>query len=322
MNHHDITIIGAGICGLTLARRLADSQLFGDLAVIEKSRAVGGRMATRRTETAKFDHGAQFYSLTGPMNSLNERWQKASLVEPWFRTDDGALRIKSRLGMTSLAKDLATELEIVFSKKVVNIERVDDDWNLVVETGERFPARTVVMTCPAPQALDILRASHIGFDPELTNLSYAKALVGLFEGKPSFGEADLNPNGMIEKPGSEIDSIVDQRLKGLSQTPAWTVTMNADFSQRFFDAEESVALEEIDRRMRALLPWWASTSGQLKKWRFSQPRTTFKNPFAEVAPGLFLAGDAFSRPSINGAVRSAVAMSEFLIEKQMKEKSE
>ena len=57
-NHPDVLIIGAGISGLTCAASLRAAGL--SPKVIEKSRGIGGRMATRRAGALSFDHGAQF----------------------------------------------------------------------------------------------------------------------------------------------------------------------------------------------------------------------------------------------------------------------
>ncbi|WP_405049538.1 NAD(P)-binding protein [Rhizobium sp. BK176] len=51
-----VGVIGAGIAGLTIVRSL---QKIADVIVFEKSRGVGGRMATRRIDDVSFDHGAQ-----------------------------------------------------------------------------------------------------------------------------------------------------------------------------------------------------------------------------------------------------------------------
>ncbi|MFW5789075.1 MAG: FAD-dependent oxidoreductase [Spirochaetota bacterium] len=62
--HCDVPVVGAGIAGLTAARRLVDASL--DVTVLDKGRGVGGRMATRRFGGATrrfggatFDHGGR-----------------------------------------------------------------------------------------------------------------------------------------------------------------------------------------------------------------------------------------------------------------------
>ena len=56
----NIAIIGAGITGITLANLLQEKY---NLTVFEKSRGVGGRMATRRAEPYQFNHGAQYFKI-------------------------------------------------------------------------------------------------------------------------------------------------------------------------------------------------------------------------------------------------------------------
>jgi len=55
-----IAIIGTGISGITIAQNLKD---FANVSLFEKSRGVGGRMASRRSGPYEFDHGAQFLLL-------------------------------------------------------------------------------------------------------------------------------------------------------------------------------------------------------------------------------------------------------------------
>ena len=53
-----IAVIGAGMAGLACAQELlrADAKV----TVFERSRGLGGRLATRRQGDLAFDHGAQF----------------------------------------------------------------------------------------------------------------------------------------------------------------------------------------------------------------------------------------------------------------------
>ena len=56
----NVAVIGAGITGITLANLL---QKKVNLTVFEKSRGVGGRMATRRAAPYQFNHGAQYFKI-------------------------------------------------------------------------------------------------------------------------------------------------------------------------------------------------------------------------------------------------------------------
>ena len=56
----NVAIIGAGITGVTIANLLQKKY---NLTVFEKSRGVGGRIATRRAEPYQFNHGAQYFKI-------------------------------------------------------------------------------------------------------------------------------------------------------------------------------------------------------------------------------------------------------------------
>jgi len=53
-----IAVVGAGVAGMSCAAELARTD--ARVSVFERSRGLGGRLATRRERGATFDHGAQF----------------------------------------------------------------------------------------------------------------------------------------------------------------------------------------------------------------------------------------------------------------------
>lgn len=78
-----IAIIGGGIGGVSLARALTE-QGGHEITLFEKGRGVGGRMATRRADPFRFDHGAQCFTIRTPefaalLNPLIE----AGVVAEW-----------------------------------------------------------------------------------------------------------------------------------------------------------------------------------------------------------------------------------------------
>jgi len=58
-----VAVIGAGLSGLVAAREL---RTCAEVTVFEKSRGLGGRMATRYGAGFEFDHGAQFFTARSP----------------------------------------------------------------------------------------------------------------------------------------------------------------------------------------------------------------------------------------------------------------
>ncbi|HSN43732.1 MAG TPA: oleate hydratase, partial [Propionibacteriaceae bacterium] len=56
---HDVIVIGAGLAGLTAARHLAAHASGPDVAILEASDAVGGRVRTDVVDGFKIDRGFQ-----------------------------------------------------------------------------------------------------------------------------------------------------------------------------------------------------------------------------------------------------------------------
>jgi len=119
----DVAILGAGIAGLAAAGELLRAGR--RVVLLEKSRGVGGRMATRRIDAAVFDHGAQFFTVRGrAFGTLVAAAASAGVVRTWctgfsraashtqevLPADDGHARWCGTRGMTDLPKHLAGAL--------------------------------------------------------------------------------------------------------------------------------------------------------------------------------------------------------------------
>lgn len=295
-------IVGAGLTGLTLARRLV--VLNQSVLVIEKSRGVGGRLATRRGERAVFDHGAQYLKLKDP-HPWHDRWLKSGVYQLWFERDDSK-HFASRSGMTALAKDLAKDLPLLLNERVIELK--ESGREVLLESGTTHPAMKVVLTAPLPQALEILDRSMISYPADLKAIRYAKALVGLIE---LDGTVDFDFKNFPE--GSAIHSITNNQSKGLGTSTGLTVVMSPQFSEKHFDLSDETALDLILSEIKKLnLPARRDGDTQLKRWRYSHPLTTATQPFAQINPHIVLAGDAFGGGSIAGAIRSGVAVADHL----------
>ena len=85
VHNPDVVIIGAGMSGLICAQVLQHAGL--NVAIFEKSRGVGGRMATRRTDTEILtDHGAQYFTVTEPaFQTVFDHWLKSGIVKALIR---------------------------------------------------------------------------------------------------------------------------------------------------------------------------------------------------------------------------------------------
>ena len=310
---YDAIVVGAGISGIVLARKLKG--LGQKILVMEKSKGLGGRIATRRDGEAIYDHGAQFYKVYKNKSfELDDLWSSKGQVFPWFESKEHHFKCSAG-GLTQIVKAIADKSEIVFEKKVHLLEDCIDLASAQVklkvhtEAGEFYFAKSVYLTAPLPQSIDILERSGVNFSTELRQIEYAKALVGLMEVQSTL--AQVKEIKYFENVGTEIFSISNQLSKNVSPKLVFTVVMQPDWSEKFFDDAESQTIQKIvqsfEQYLKELDPAARVTRSQLKKWRYSHPQSIHSQKF-EVAgqnSNIFILGDAFGGGSIRGAIDSA-----------------
>ena len=73
---NSVSIIGCGISGIFAALRLKKSGI-KNIQLFDKSRGLGGRLATRRSKNGKFDHGIQYIKL----DTISQLPEIESLIE-------------------------------------------------------------------------------------------------------------------------------------------------------------------------------------------------------------------------------------------------
>ncbi len=145
-----------------------------DVVLVDKGRSVGGRLATRRIGGATVDHGAQFFTVRTPaFRRQVDDWVDRGLVTVWshgFTTTDGHPRYVATSGMNSLAKDLATGLDVRCSTMAFGIRPGSGavaPWQVVIDDGTVHDADAVIVTTPLPQAYALLADSGIAFAESL-----------------------------------------------------------------------------------------------------------------------------------------------------------
>lgn len=308
-------IVGAGIAGLAIGSLLRQLAPQNEVLLLEKSRGVGGRIATRRTDRGKFDHGAQFYTQNEPIGKFHRKWQSEGLVEEWFRSESGPKYV-CRSGMTAIAKNLAADLPIELEMRAVRVSLVSGrGWEVEIESHAAVMGDRVILTAPMPQNLEILDRSGIPVTNTFRDVKYAKAIVLMFEG---INSSDRDGEfGFRESINENIFSIANQFKKRVHSAPSWTVVMTPSFSDRVFEKSDDEILSLAISEVIAIEPGLTYEKIQLKKWRYSHPLSFAcdkDNPmFSEVSEGLFLAGDSFGGASVAGAVASATQLAQRLL---------
>jgi renalase len=311
----DYIIIGAGLSGLHTAKKIKDLGL-GSVLVLEKSRGVGGRMATRRTLGTRFDHGAQFYRLKADIKKQHQLWRDDQKSHQWFISIHGEHWCASE-GMTALAKNIGLGLDIQLEKLIHTIRYEENTWFLTSDKGEEWTCRHLIVSAPLPQCIQLLERSKLHSDvlsfdmSALECIDYTKAVIALVTLEQDF---KINDFGYEEFSSGEFFSISDQKCKEVSEVPALTVTMSPSFSETHFEKTDEFILLEILRAFKKKYPDAIVKGSELKKWRYCQPVKSYKELYLEAGPKLYFIGDSFGGASLLGAIRSSEKLCEVLIE--------
>ncbi len=322
-------IIGAGMTGLTAARTLQSRGL--NVAVFDKGRGVGGRLATRWNDTpaggrAYYDHGAQFFTVRDPaFQTQVDEWLTRGLVKEWARgfadgsgqpQPDGHPRYCAVNGMNALARDLAQGLNVTTNAQVTSVSPVENGWRVTMKSGESHTAASLLLTPPAEQSLALLDAGAAQLTDEiraaLTRISYDPCFALLVE---LDALSRLPEPGALQLRGEPIAWIGDNHRKGISPN-AFTVTLHAgpEFTREHWDAPHELIAQKL---LHAAHDWLRTPvkGWQVHRWRYSQPTVTHPDAclLTEEPAPLAFAGDAFGTPRVEGAFLSGRAAAHALL---------
>jgi renalase len=313
-----IAIVGAGMAGLTAARRL--SSRGHSVTVVDKGRSVGGRLATRRIGGATLDHGAQFFTVRTPeFAAAMAQAEEAGAVREWSRgfgpRPDGHPRYAGTTGMNGLAKHLAVGLDVTVGSAISSISVRAGRWSLLHDDGA-IEADALVLTPPVPQSLRLLDVGGTALDPatraRLDRIAYHPTLAVLAVlDRPSA----MSPPGALQLEDGPFSFVADNQRKGISPVPAVTLHAGHRISADRWTDEPS----EVRDDLLGLAEPWIGSAGivdaQLKRWRFAKPVAPadheIESTLVEALPLVF-AGDAFAGAAVEGAFRSGRAAAEHL----------
>ncbi|MCB0276455.1 MAG: FAD-dependent oxidoreductase [Calditrichaeota bacterium] len=323
----DCLVIGGGLSGLTAASKIREGGR--TVRVLDKGRAPGGRMASRRFDRsaatpAVFDYGAQYFTARDPrFRAEVQKWEALGIVKIWANgfhmtdgrhKDTGEPRYRGVPHMRAIADHLSSGLDCRSSVRIVRLEARGQTWVCTDERGEQYRGRALLLTMPVPQALILLDDSHLALDPPL------HAALGKLQFSPVFsvllrlrGPSNLLSPGGLWFSDHPVSWLADNAQKGISRESAIILHASPEFSQRHFDTPP----EEVGKMLIDSVEDWLGSEVldfQVHRWRYSFPQATYPRPAeSTLCPlPLFFAGDAFVAPRVEGAYLSGLAAAELM----------
>lgn len=302
-------IVGAGMAGLTAASALSAGGW--QVTVVDKGRGVGGRMATRRIGDARFDHGAQFFTVRDPkFQEQVELWVGRGWVAPWFE-DGGHVRNMVIGGMSQLAKHLAAPLNVRTGVKLSEVRPLGRGWKATSDTGETYDADALLLTAPPEQSLALLGdcagglADGVVAELQAVDFDPCFALMVLLNGPSQVPEP-----GYFRPESGPLEWLADNSRKGVSAglSSALTVHATGDFSRLNFDRPTDEVASQL---LAAAAPWLGSSveSWQLHRWKYAKPvaGTWPGSLFSQTPSRVAFAGDGLAGGRVEGAFISGLA---------------
>ncbi|WP_129113097.1 NAD(P)/FAD-dependent oxidoreductase [Halegenticoccus tardaugens] len=314
-----VGVVGAGAAGVGAAYALRDAD--AAVTILEKSRGVSGRAATRRRNGCRYDHGANY--VTGGdrtadlLRSLGEDGLADVAAPVWTFDGEGSIsagdpdRADDRKwtwtgGIAQLGERLLarTDATVERGTRVDGLERAADGWWAVAADGtERGPFDALLLTPPAPQTAALLARSkwqnqHLPALREAIGAVPFRTIRTLvlhypFElDRPYYAlvNADRTHDvGWVAREECKPDRVPDgECLLVVQMSPAWSETRFDDpTDEAAADAAALVSALLGDDRLRD--PDWVDEQG----WRYALPDDGVDPEVVRRGEddGLFFAGD-------------------------------
>lgn len=316
MTQAHVAIVGAGLSGLQIARRLTSAGM--STRLFDKSRGVSGRIATRRIEieghTLRFDHGtpsltesqaAQTRALSAPTPLTLDTWMSRPTKtgnEPHFSLAGG---------MNGIGKWLAQGQSITLNAPVTGLRgsTCGNAWQLVCESGlvpESFDL--VITTTPPLQAARILETTQTPLIEQLNTLRPQGCWsLMLVTAKP----LDIAP--LLTPQDSLIERVVSEHSKGrlINDWGVYTIQANRPWSQHHIDEDPIVIGEKMLNELSRLSHERPSIVFQrMHRWLYAGVEEPLGEAFLlDTQRNLMCAGDWCLGNDITSALSSADAAS-------------
>jgi predicted NAD/FAD-dependent oxidoreductase len=286
-----IAVIGAGISGLVCAKHLVASGQ--EVTVLEKSRSLGGRCATRKFGEHIVDTGAQYFTLRDPVLQKEigkvAGAQSKTISFPILISGkmgevyrEGEERFYIGNGNNRLGAMLADGLEIRKEVEVGAVTLVGKEWEVA---GDRYDV--VVSSAPWPQSAKILGGSQdgVGYEPNLT------ALLEYSGGWSGAVYAQIDPSG--EDPLSWVACENAKAGRVADGSTVYVIQASAKYSRENLEKKPEEWVADLQSRFEKAYGVDAAKRGRVMshRWRYARREKATGYP-GELPKGVYLCGDS------------------------------
>ncbi|WP_269530970.1 NAD(P)/FAD-dependent oxidoreductase [Chitinimonas sp. BJYL2] len=312
----DVAVVGAGVAGVNCARLLAAAGK--RIAVFDKARGAGGRLATRRGEWASFDHGAQYFTARDPgFCAWVGEQQAAGAVATWdvrvaALDADGChdtaaeTRFVGVPGMSGLCRRMLGDIPFFAEHRLTAMARDGDGWHLDFDNGDTAACRQLVLAVPAPQAAALLQDT-----PTLATLAAGVAMQPCWAVMLRFDQAlPVAFDAAFVNTGPLSWVARNTSKPGRPPAEAWVLHGHADWSTEHVEAAEQWVIDTLTAAFaQGIATPVLPIEARAHRWRYAQVAQPLSlGCVHDEALGIGLAGDWLNGGRVEGAWCSGAAL--------------
>lgn len=341
MSKLNIAVIGAGMAGLKAASTLHKTGM--SVTVFEKSRGLGGRLASRRTEFGHFNHGAQYVTARDPgFNAFLQEATEFNAARNWApnlhrgqSTDTSANDTLSPIArhvgnlaveqwyqgapqMNKLIRPLVLPFAIQKQHRITRIEPINKYSFMLHDDldGTFGPFDGVIVSAPAPQTADILRPLAPRYAPiDEVVMAPCWAVMAAFEKPlPTGFDAMLHPCAEISWAARSTQS--NDMFHRRTPDP-WVLHASPNWSRAHLEEDKDRVIEKLLTVLRDAsgikLPELHSV--QAHRWRYARTEVPLGISHLNGMNGrVIAAGDWCLGARVEAAWRSGQSAAHAMIE--------
>ncbi len=279
---HDYLVLGAGISGALICEKI--KALDKSFVLVDKGRSPGGRFSCKRMETIYFNHGLQEFNC----NFAQHPWVNA-LIED--RLIEPSKPYKILVPANQIIKKILQQTPVCINQEITSVVESDTTLEVTSKSGQRWVAKKIICTFPAPQALKIF--SFI-LTPHQKNLlesvKYLKKII-------IFTDAQIHP--LIHS-----DYQIQQKDKYTM------ICFSEKISDLYFDQSDSEIVVNLKNIFSDLFQFVNSQQMAVKKWRYSTcSQAVPAKHLVNQNNNLFLVGDYFGQ-SVDSSLERTLSSAE------------
>ena len=328
---YDCLVIGAGVAGLRAARSL---QAAGQhVAVLDKSRGVGGRAATRRysyqDHVHPIDHGTQYFTVRDERFAEQvTQWQEQgevrvwahgfahySAAQGWQNPGAGHPRYIFPEGMNRIGKLLAEGLRVYTQQQVQALWHDAARGCYVAESaqGQRFYGRRVLLNMPPAQLLALCadRPYGAGLAETLQGVRMAPCFA-LMAGYSGYEPAWQGV--VLEHP--ILAWLANDSSKRPQESTQRVIVMHAqaEFSEMWLERPPETVSSTMLEAAASIDPVLGEPDWQqLQRWRYALASQPYPERYLQLSEAIYACGDWCGGSKLEDAYLSGLAVAEAIM---------